>query len=123
MKWRPVALLALLFVTPAGCGDDETTGPSDEPPTVTILSAPFSAGVGETVEVLYRATDDSGLDQISVSWGTFDAPVEIVFPSGAVFEDVASYQYQEPASYLITITAIDTNGERGRAQVEVTVEP
>lgn len=124
MEWRPAVLLALLVVAATGCGDDQATDPStNEPPEVTIVDAPFSVSVGETVEVFYVATDDIGLDQISVAWGTFDAPVEIVFPSGSEFEDVATHQYQEPATYLITVTAIDTDAERSQAQVEVAVEP
>lgn len=124
MKRRPVAAVALLVVVLIGCGADEATDPpTDEPPEVTIVDPPFSAGVGETVEVHYIATDDVGLAQVSVSWGTFDAPIEIVFTSDAEFEGVASHEYAEPGTYLITVTARDTDGKSGRAEIEMTVEP
>lgn len=124
MNRRSVGALALIFVALFACGDDEATDPTaDEPPEVTIIDAPFSVAVGETVEILYRATDDRGLSLISVSWGTVEAPVELAFPSGREFEDVATYEYSEPDSFLITVSATDSDGQTDRAEVEVDVEP
>lgn len=124
MTRKLVAGLALVCVALAGCGDDEATDPTtDEPPEVMIIDAPFSVSVGEPVEVHYVATDDIALEQVTVSWGTFDAPIEIDFVSGTDFEGVASHEYTEPSTYLITVSALDGDGKRGRAQVEVAVEP
>ena len=124
MHWRAVTVAGMLLPVLAGCGDEGPTDPAmDEPPEVVIIDAPFTVGVGASVEVQYRATDDRGLSLISVSWGTLDAPVELVFPSGREFEDVATHQYAEANSYLITVTATDSDGQTGRAQVEVEVEP
>ena len=124
MHRRMAAATGLLLLVLSGCGDDEPTSPAtDTPPEVIIIDAPFTVGVGETVEVQYRATDDRALSLISVSWGTLDAPVGLVFPSGREFEDVASHQYGEADAYLITVTATDSNGQTGRAEVEVEVQP
>lgn len=123
-NWRSAAVVVSLLPVLAGCGDDDGTNPTtDASPEVMIVDAPFSATVGETVEVLYRATDDRELTLISVSWGTLDAPVELVFPSGTDFEDLATHAYPEADSYLVTVTATDSNGQTGRAAVEIDVEP
>ena len=124
MHWKSAAAVVSLLPILAGCGDDEGTNPTrDEAPEVMIVDAPFSATVGETVEVLYRATDDRELTLISVSWGTLDAPVELVFPSGTDFEDLATHAYSEADSYLVTVTATDSEGQTGRDMVEIDVEP
>lgn len=110
---RPALVLILLLAV--GCADD--SGPSDpgntdEPPTVSITSAPSSALVGELVTISFVVTDDVELFVVSVGWGTLDAPVEIIMPDGsASISGDRSLTYGETGSFTITVNATDTSGK------------
>lgn len=124
-SWRPLAwsLAAVTVVT--GCGDDGPAGPdqsSPNPPEVAITSVPSSSFVGETVEVSYSVTDDAGLESVSVAWGTFDAPVNLILVSGRHAEGSVSYEYIEAGTFLITVSATDTDGRTASSSVEIVVE-
>ena len=90
-------------------------------PTVTISSCTDKPAVGVAVNCTIKPalTPVTALSNVTVNWG--DGTGEQ--PLGAIGGDtVASHTYTSAATYTVTTTAIDQNGQRGTASIALVVQ-
>ena len=122
---RTRTLLLLSVVALGACeGDAEPlTGPPDEFPNVALLDPPARVDDGKFVSVSFFATDDVGLDEVTVWWGEVGTALEVLPVAGDSAAWTRSHMYDRPGFYTIRIQATDTSDQVVTRVWGVTVDP